>query len=237
MLTDFEMELAKKYMPAIWQDKNETIPIRYVGITVFDHRECSKTFGKRILDPAEWNVQYIIEYAFYWDYDIQHMYDLEHILVGVRDDGSIGTCCTSFHGLIVHSSSMKGMYREEDGHPVLYMQPGKHAFMADPFLFNLHVQKDVCCNSLAGGGLLIPQMLADSMDTDSERDEGIRSWIRSHYSFKPSWKFVAIPEFSNEQLVSSDELLNMIPGLVAEQLKLIEGSYPDFYRKRYPGKE
>lgn len=229
MLTKFERELAWKYMPVIMQDKNETIPIRYIGVGVFDHKEPTRTFGSIVYDPAAWNAKYIIEYAVYWDYDIQHMYDLEHIVVAVGETGEVTSCCSSFHGMIVHSSAMEGMYREENGHPVLYMQPGKHAFMAAPVLFNLHVQKDACCRELAGGHLLVPKMLAHRMSTSPERDARIREWIRANLTFTPSWEFEPAPALTEEQIVSDVELLDLIPMLVAEQLKIVEGEYPDFY--------
>ena len=44
------------------------------------------------------NGETVIEYAFFWDYDIQHMYDLEHIWVTVDSAGQICGCQASFHG-------------------------------------------------------------------------------------------------------------------------------------------
>ena len=43
-------------------------------------------------------IRMVIEYAIYWDYDIQHVYDLEHVWIYVDHEGEIASCEASFHG-------------------------------------------------------------------------------------------------------------------------------------------
>lgn len=87
-----EHRLALAYQPYIQKDLNEPFPIRYFGYTVFRDREPSPSFPKLTLDPSELGAAYIIEYAVYYDYDIQHLYDLEHVWVAVDQAGTVSGC-------------------------------------------------------------------------------------------------------------------------------------------------
>ena len=213
--------LAMRYMPIIMKDKNEPFPIRNIGITVFDGPKASITFPRFKIDPGQYGWKMLIEYAVYMDYDIQHLYELEHMWVGVGEDGTVKNCLCSYHGMLMHASGIPDLYKTRNGLPVLYMQPGKHAFMPDPKLFGLHVQRDTCCRELAGGGLLIPPMLRDKMSTTLEQDEMIRVYIRKHFSFTPAWEFEPMEPLKEDLYVTAEELLEMIPRLVEEQLAII----------------
>ena len=73
--------LAEMYALIIHCDVQETIPLAAAGYTVFREESRSDSFPKRTVKPEENGL--VIEYALYWDFDIQHMYDLEHIWVWV----------------------------------------------------------------------------------------------------------------------------------------------------------
>ncbi len=221
MLSKELKQLAMRYQPIIMKDKNEPIPVRYIGITVFDGPKASVTFPNFKIDPGQYGWKMLIEYAVYMDYDIQHLYELEHMWVAVGEDETVKDCLCSYHGMLMRASGIPDLYRTENGLPVLYMQPGKHAFMPDPKLFGLHVQKDTCCRELAGGGLLIPPMLRDKMSTTREQDEMIRTYIRKHFSFTPAWEFEPMEPLNEDLYVTAEELLGMIPRLVKEQLEII----------------
>ena len=92
-----EQELALRYAPIVHFDQNETIPLQPVGYTIAKETTRSQSFPKReIVVPQD--AAFVIEYAYYWDYDIQHMYDLEHIWVTVSVDGQVMDAEGSFHG-------------------------------------------------------------------------------------------------------------------------------------------
>ena len=92
-----EQELALRYAPIVHFDQNETIPLQAVGYTIAKATTRSQSFPKReIVVPQD--AAFVIEYAYYWDYDIQHMYDLEHIWVTVSGDGQVMDAEGSFHG-------------------------------------------------------------------------------------------------------------------------------------------
>ena len=219
MPTPSERELALRFLPHFRRDKNEPFPIAQIGCTVVTEPKYSESFRDLKLDPGAEGADFIIEYAIYFDYDIQHLYDLEHAWVAVRD-GMVTKCWCSFHGMRLCASGAGDLYQKEDGLPLLYIQPGKHAVLPDPRLFGLHSQANTCCNSLCGGGLLIPDMLADQMETNPQQDRLIREYIRRSFSFTPSWDFIPEP-VSPARVTSWAELKKAIPGYVRAQLQKI----------------
>lgn len=214
-----DRNLALKYMPHFLRDSLDPFPVLHIGCTVAEAPMDSPSFSRLRLDPAAEGADRIIEYALYFDYDIQHLYDLEHAWVAVKDNRVIGCWC-SFHGMRLCASGVADLYRLEDGVPVLYIQPGKHSILPDPRLFGLHTQAQTCCRRLCGGGLLVPDMLSDRMRTDPRQDEMIRGYIRRHFAFTPSWEFV--PEtFHPDRVTDWEALKQAIPQYVRGQLDKI----------------
>lgn len=214
-------ELILRHQPHIYQDLREPFSIRYIGCSVFREPQRSSSFPKWFVEPRSGEA--IIEYAIYYDYDIQHLYELEHIWVAVDEADQVTDCWCSFHGLRLRAAGWQGM-QWEDGHPVLYAQPGKHAFMPEPTMFEMFPDLELyrCCNEYCGGGLLIPAMFAGEMETNPEQDQKIRQYIRDHFSFMPSMEF-KLEELREEQFISWAELREKIPQLVSKQLELIQG--------------
>lgn len=212
-------KLFEKYLPRIYKDRDDPFPVRFVGCTCFTQPRRSESFPKWFIDPQEEGAEYILEYAIYYDYDIQHLYDLEHIWVAVGHDGQVTNCWSSFHGMRLRAAGLKA-FRLEGTHPVLYSQPGKHAMLPDPELFQLHSQFHACCGEKAGGGLLIPGMLEGTLTTTPAQDDRIRDYIREHFSFVPTGEYVE-DVVGPEQLVTWPALLALIPGLIEAQLRII----------------
>lgn len=214
-----EGRLELTYQPYIQKDLNEPFPIRYFGYTVFRDREPSPSFPKLTLDPSELGAAYIIEYAVYYDYDIQHLYDLEHVWVAVDQAGTVSGCWSSFHGMRMRVDRLPS-FRLEGTHPILYAQPGKHALLPDPKLFYLNDQFPESCGAKAGGGLLIPPMLEGTLKTDDTLDQLIAQYIRVHYAFTPALQYE--PEtVTPEQMIPWPQLLERIPDMVRKELARI----------------
>lgn len=220
MIDAEKREMILRYAPHIYKDKKEPFPIRLIGCTVFTEPGLSESFPGLELDPQNFGAAAIIEYAIYYDYDIQHLYDLEHIWVAVGVDNQVVDCWCSFHGMRLRAAGIL-TFRVEDTHPVLYAQPGKHAMLPAPELFELHPQFHTACNRDAGGGLLVPPMLTGKMFTDETRDERVNRYICSHFTFEPTLEFEQ-ELLSDSQFVTLPELMDSIPKLVAEQLRIIE---------------
>ena len=220
MLSGYQKELVLRYQPRILMDRADPFPVRLLGCTVFSEPGMSNSFRDLRLDPAALGAKYIIEYAVYFDYDIQHLYDLEHVWVMVGAEGEVTECWCSYHGMRMRASGLR-CFRLEGTHPVLYCQPGKHAFLPDPELFRLHCQYDICCRETAGGGLLVPPMRRGKMTTAEARNETIRADIREKFSFTPTEDYIP-QNLEDGQFITWQELLDVIPGLVEAQLKIIE---------------
>lgn len=97
MLNDEDRRLAMKYAPRLLFDQNEPFfPVR-LGITVMRQEEESPSFRRRLAVNHP-DVLAVVEYAIYYDYDIQHLYDLEHVWVYIGRDGEVVDAEASFHG-------------------------------------------------------------------------------------------------------------------------------------------
>lgn len=211
--------LILRYQPHIYKDRLEPFPVRFIGCTVFSEKARSASFPKWEIDPMKEGAERIIEYAIYYDYDIQHMYDLEHIWVAIDPAGNVVDCWCSFHGMRLRAAGIRS-FRLEGTHPVLYSQPGKHAMLPHPELFPLHPTFPAACTQEAGGGLLLPGLLGSAVETDALLDAAITEYIRAHFSFRPSMEFIPEP-LTSEQFLTWPQLLEKIPLLITEQLQLI----------------
>ncbi|MFC5449534.1 hypothetical protein [Paenibacillus aestuarii] len=211
-----DIELLKKYAPSIYFDRNEPFfPVK-VGATVLTGPGASPSFP-RLFDFKHPKLQYVIEYAIYWDYDIQHLYELEHVWVFVGHDGEVLDCEASSHGRY-----MKGLLKDrsniEDGtHVKLYSQPGKHAFSPLLELFELIPNLYTCTNEDAGNmGLIVTDAFKGVYESNEEIDRVVETYLQT-FRFVPSMEFVpyAIPE---ALYVPWSELFVEIPKRIEERI-------------------
>jgi len=182
--------LAVRYAPILLMDEREPFrPIR-AGITVFREDGPSTSFNRQISLDTDKHAC-VIEYAIYWDYDIQHVYDLEHVWVYVGHNGEVVSCEASFHG-----RRLLGLNRDRSnlaGRRVrLYVQPGKHAM--SPFEDALHLLPDLtssCLEEAGIGGLLEPEMFAGEFRTGAPADvDGLAERHLRDFGFRPRFEFL-----------------------------------------------
>lgn len=212
-------KMAGTYVPHLRYDRAEPFPLVGIGYTLFEGKGKSPSCRRVIEAPAEGAA---IEYAFYYDFDIQHLYDLEHAFVYVDKNGKITGVESSFHGKFLNSM-IEGVTEFEDGHPVLYVQPGKHAFMPAPEYFRLVIDRNTACNKNAGeAGFLIAPMFEGRLFTDESLDRKVENFIRRNYAFEPTWEFTekSPDERSTKELLMPYEKLDrMIPERLLTFLK------------------
>ena len=191
-------ELALHYAPWVHFDRNETIPLRAVGYTIARKTMHSSSFPKRDLVVPE-NADSVIEYAYYWDYDIGHGYDLEHIWVTVGKDGKVQDAQGSFHGWYFNlyipelacCRPLAGDRVQAD------CQPGKHAFLPDGQLFRMLPYWFECCNAYAGGPILIGNPFSakysptgkDIFSPTAEEDALCTRYLKENLAFEPAMEF------------------------------------------------
>lgn len=211
-------KMAIKHLPVLYFDKNEPFFPVMVGYTVFDKEGDSFSAPKKIELNRE-NRNKCIEYAFYYDYDIQHLYDLEHLWIYLDREEKVCGCEFSFHGMYLNAEIpgidlLKGTSRVH-----MYVQPGKHAFMPAPELFALHTDFMEVCNKKAGaGGILCPDMLKEKFFFTKEEDLEVKEYIKKTYSFSPAQKYEE-EKLSVELLMPWPELLRRIPERMGEEKK------------------
>ncbi len=213
-MRDENISCAAAYVPHLRYDKAEPFSLQGIGYTIY-HETAKSPSCRRIIEVPEGGTA--IEYAFYYDFDIQHLYDLEHSFVYLDGDGRVTGVESSFHGKFLNSM-IENVLEFEGSHPVLYVQPGKHALLPAPEYFKLVIDRDSACNKGAGSdGFLIMPMFEDRLSADGEMNRKVKEYIRRNYSFVPAWEFV--PESPDgrkeeEMLMPYQEL----DGLIAERL-------------------
>lgn len=183
--------LALRYAPILHMDEAETIPLQFIGYTVFHETSPSPSFRRMVTLPED--ALCVLEYAYYWDYDIQHMYDLEHIWVTVGPSGAVLSAQGSFHGKYLNLlvPELPGGLPPSSGHIHAYCQPGKHAFAVDGQLFRLVPGWQGSCNSDCGGEVLVGGPFGGVYGKTAADDARCARYIREHLAFTPTLRFRA----------------------------------------------
>lgn len=211
--------MAERYRPILLFDLKEPFPVKAVGYTVFREAAKSPSFPSRTIKPRANGM--VIEYAFWYDYDIQHLYELEHIWVYLNQEGTVIDAEASFHGkylrLIIPESNQVLTRGER---VCAYVQPGKHAMLAQPELFYLYPEVMECCMEKAGsGGIELGNIVADCVEVNEWLQAAVKAYIYEKYRFEPSFSF---QEQENGELMCWEKLLTSIPERIAEQIAIIK---------------
>jgi len=211
-----EIDSCLNYAPIIMFDEKEPfLPIK-VGYTFFRENNRSASFPREIkLSEDE---SYVIEYAIYWDWDIEHLYELEHIWVYVGEDNNVRRVEGSWHGgyHLMDGVEMKG------NHPVIYSQPGKHAFAPTPNWFEPRERFIPSCSIHAGmGGLLVTDIFKGKIEKTLDKDELVLRYL-SKYAFIPTFSFTREFKFSRELFISWEELYRWIPERIEEVINRLK---------------
>lgn len=213
---------AIKYAPRIYMDKLEPFKIRYVGVAEYkENGEKSLSFNRKFDFSNFEGTACVLEYVYYLDYDIQHLYDLEHIWVYLGADGRVTGAEGSYHGRFLNALNQEFGGSDEENRLVMYSQPGKHAMLADPKLMYLYSELYSSCDRLAGiNGLDAPERFLKDIHISAEENQKVADHIRANYSFVPSMEFVEA-EISGEMYVEWEVLEKKIPDMIKRELERI----------------
>ncbi len=222
-----DLELMAAYKPVIMLDKKEPFVITAMGCTIFRETKKSDSFPKREIVINKEEVDFAIEYAIWYDFDIQHLYELEHVWVYVDHNGKVKKVEASFHGKFLNMVDLEnGELILEDGtHPVVYAQPGKHALVPDPRVIRMIPAWLESCQEMAGvDGVLVQDMFEDQIHTDDDLQKMTETYIKEVFGFRPSMEFVPF-NLENEKLMSWEELKQSIPDRVNKQIAVIKNYF------------
>lgn len=183
---EFDREKALRYAPRIMFDSREPFMPRYIGVSILDSSGPSPSFRRGIEVPRG---GLAIEYAVFWDWDIQHLYDLEHLWVFVGPDGRVVDAEGSFHGMYIRILLPDRSNLEGD-RVTAYSQPGKHAFAPLPVIFQLLPGFELATSAGAGlEGALIGRPLEGRVEREPWWDEAARDHLRG-CAFEPSLDYL-----------------------------------------------
>ncbi|RME41977.1 MAG: hypothetical protein D6791_18905 [Chloroflexi bacterium] len=215
-----EQMLAARYTPILHFDSQEPFLPQAVGYTIFREDAASPSFPRAvILKPeGERPAELAIEYAIWWDWDIGHLYELEHVWVFVDGRGEVVRVEASWHGGC-HSMANGGALALEGTHPHVFSEPGKHAFAAAAEWYEERRRRYQGRESerLAGaGGVWVTPLFAGRLS--ALRTPPANTLVRTYlqrYRFRPVWDFARRFDIAAELLVPWTALEAWIPLRVA----------------------
>lgn len=212
---------ALDYAPHLYFDTKEPFFPIAVAVTELREGELSPSFH-RSFDWDDENTALILEYAIYWDYDIQHLYELEHVWIYIAADGTVLDAEASFHGKFFKGLLKDRSNLEQGTHVRLYSQPGKHAFLPQPELFELVPSLRKATAKAAGSdGLLITGPFVNVLHKDEETDAMVRDYLKG-CAFEPSMEFVPYP-LTEELFMTWEELFQLVPQRIQQCLDELKG--------------
>jgi glycerophosphoryl diester phosphodiesterase len=226
MTEGYDLDLARRYAPVIYFDAAEPFLPLYAGYTVYRASGPSPSFPRYVaFEPP---AALAIEYAIWWDWDIQHLYELEHAWVYVDAAGVVVGVESSQHG-----ASAGGSFRLEAGRPVLYAEPGKHALTADrASLLERKPRTTLECGPRAGvGGVWVTPLFRGRIAVKNPiADQLVRTHLR-RLAFEPRGQWSQRVEIGALPLMPWPLLDDAIPQIVAARVAELEAAIP--YEQRH----
>ncbi|MCY4106411.1 MAG: glycerophosphodiester phosphodiesterase [Chloroflexi bacterium] len=225
---DPDIQLATRHAPVLCFDSNEPFLPEAVGITVFHEDGPSPSFSYPVRLPP--GATTAIEYAIWWDWDIQHLYELEHIWLYLDAEERLVAADASWHGTWHPMHDEAGaLPLSENGHLRLHSEPGKHAFAANwADLAENRPQTLLACSSKAGAlGLHVNSFFEKRIRPLRTPDhiQLAHTWLEDHH-FTPSFDFSRELGLSSLPLVPWPKLANWIPWRINAWFIYLEGRYP-----------
>jgi FMN phosphatase YigB (HAD superfamily) len=220
---DDDATIARRHAPILYFDAAEPFLPVAVGYAVIREPGPSPTFD-RYIDPGlpgGGRAATVVEYALWYDWDIQHLWELEHAWAYLDADGRLVHAEGSWHGEPI-PLVQGGRLTAEGDRPVAYAQPGKHALSADPALFASHdgyrelVRREV--GPRAGGGLTPGSLVRDRIRPTARRNALVRAWLHTQ-AFEPTFRFDRRWETASEALIPVDRLIEAIPDRLRSVLR------------------
>ncbi|MBN1964457.1 MAG: hypothetical protein JW910_07410 [Anaerolineae bacterium] len=203
---------ALRHAPLICFDRHEPFLPLAVGYTVFRTDGPSRSFSRDVVLPP--GAALGIEYAIWWDWDIQHLYELEHIWVYLDQTGRVIKAEASWHGLYNEMIDEAGQPPLEAGRLVLHSESGKHAFA--PSARWLHERADMThrhCTTLAGVmGLHVTPVFESALRR--KRNPLVNGLVLSalrRHAFQPSFIYDLVFDLRETMVVPWSSLAEWIP--------------------------
>jgi hypothetical protein len=220
-------ERAIASFPIIMFDRMEPFLPTRVGYTVFRDPGDSRADYRRSLGSESRldfdlpGLSEVIEYGVWWDWDIEHLYELEAVWVYLGEDGAYLRLEASWHGGY-HEMLVGGSIPMRDERPLLFSQPGKHAFAPSPEWFPPEKRMILPCTESAGsGGVHVTPLFEGRLRKTPERDRLVREYLQTK-AFVPSFEFTKEWVMPSEAFLPWEDLERWIPLRVEEVIDRLE---------------
>lgn len=221
-----DIALARRLAPVIRFGDNEPFLPSRAGISVLTEPGRSPSSSLEI--TFEPDIAKVVEYAIWWDWDIQHLYELEHIWLKLDSNDQVVGVEASAHGGIFPMTLSDGALPLEEGRVTLFSAPGKHAFSATPEgqLPAAEITA-LSCQELAGRGtILVNDMFRDALaGLAAEDHRAVKRYLQGR-AFLPSFQFNQRFDLSTVEFSSWADLAAWIPGRVRAVLAEVRAQQP-----------
>jgi glycerophosphoryl diester phosphodiesterase len=210
--TDYD--LALRHAPRIRFDINEPFLPLVVGYTIFRKNGKSPSFPREIVLPE--NSVCAIEYAIWWDWDIQHLYELEHLWIYLDRDEKVVAADASWHGGFHSMVDVDGIVPLEDNRLIVFSESGKHAFapMID-WLLKRKPTTDKSCGKRSGRmGVHVTPLFEDLIHDRLPLNNNVVHAYLERLNFVPRYDFSQRFDLNNVVFVPWAAMFAWIPSRV-----------------------
>ncbi len=213
-LSDADAELALRHAPLIQFDIKEPFLPSVVGFTVFRQNAPSNSFPREVTLPTGADVA--IEYAIWWDWDIQHLYELEHIWVYLDKDEKVIATEASWHGGYNSMTLANGEPPLKENRVILFSESGKHAFApVRGWMMERAPTTQRGCTSKAGiMGVHVTPLFEGLIHSRNTVNNRLVHTYLEQQIFEPTFDFSNIFDLSAVPHVPWDNLFKWIPSRV-----------------------
>lgn len=225
-ISSADAELAARHTPRLMLDAAERYATSAIGWTVA-HGPMASPSSKFNLDPEGGTM---IEYAIWYDWDIGHLYDLEHVWVRLDPSGDVAEVAASFRGQRVPMDIGGGLPRMEGARPVLFAEPGKHAHWSDPGAMALRggAMIRAACGEKAGqeGVHRGNQFFAAGAYSVTPLSDRLARRKMERDAFVPTFSFTRCSDGAGARLVPWEDLATWIPERVTALMSQLTATVP-----------
>lgn len=216
--TDVDHNLAARYAPVLKFDAREPFLPHAVAYHIFRKSAPSPSFPRQIdLNTAEKpSPELAIEYAIWWDWDIVHLYELEHIWVFLDKSGQIVRAEASWHNDYRDMNADSDLPLTDE-RLTLYSEPGKHAFAPKVgwLMDRIDRTRHLCRQEAGARGLLITPLFDELASLKTPQVDRLVFAFLQRHAFEPSYNFTRAFAISADILVPWLALKNWIPTRLA----------------------
>ncbi len=203
-------DLAQNHAPVLRFDRAEPFFPLTVGYTLF--RESAKSPSSKFIINPENGIA--IEYAIWWDWDIQHLYELEHVWVYLDDKENLTKVEASAHGSLLAMTRGDGSLPVEDGRITIYSESGKHGFAPTRELLISRAERtNLSCGERAGnGGIHTTNPFgASAFSNPTDEEHNLANRYMQELAFTPTFDFSNLFDLRTVPFITWEQLAEWIP--------------------------